>query len=643
MKKGFTVIELLAVIIILGIIALMSVPIIINIIEDSKKGAFKASVQNLFSAYETYELKNIFVMEENGKISIVDLPLTNKGNFISGKIYKEKSVVKVVDVSNGVYCANGTLETLQIIEGSCDILDTTPPVIENIVSEVTTNSITIYTTYKEEESFLEKHEYRIASFNEDIEEKKWENGDTLTGNLSTKIYTGLTLNTTYKIQVRLMNTSLENKESEIKEIIVTTDSIEKPVIKILTIEEYTTNKKVEIIYPTKEGFVYEYSFNNITWYPYENILTVEENGTLRARIYDGTNYIYADNLTISGIDKTEPIVTIKESIVDNKTVLTASVEPKSTISGYYYSWYKEGNILSKEITQTIISPEPGSYKVKVTTGAGKETESNEVKKRYMAQELLQNVSSVMDEDPNQNLRYVGKNPNNYVSFNNELWRIIGVFSGQAKLIRNDFYSEDIEWDKTEANGGHEDYGINDWSKATLQVELNEIYLQSIEETSKSYIDQEHEWNLGGTDTTSNHLQHQTRNNLYNDERNNVVFESHPTKWRGAIGLMYASDYGYATSSMDSCKEKPLSTWEWTENMECYNNNWISPSNEWTLTVSNDTQVNYYALFFSEKSVDYLDYGFVSTRFKVRPTLYLKMDVKIIGGVGTSSNPYLLGI
>ena len=111
---------------------------------------------------------------------------------------------------------------------------------------------------------------------------------------------------------------------------------------------------------------------------------------------------------------------------------------------------------------------------------------------------------------------------------------------------------------------------------------------------------------------------------------------------GAIGLMYASDYGYATSSTDSCKEKPLSVWHWTENMECYNNNWISPFNVWTLTVSNGTHINYLALFFSE-SGDYLDYGFVSTRFKVRPTLYLKMDVKIIGGVGTSSNPYLLGI
>ncbi len=510
MKRGFTVIELLAVIVILGIITLMSVPIIINIIEDSKKGAFKASVQNLFSAYETYDLKNIFEMEENEKISIVDLPLTNKGNFISGKVYREKNVIKVEDVNNGFYCASGTLENLQVIEGSCEVLDKTPPVIESITTDITTNSIKVYTTYKEEESFLVKHEYRIAPSNEYIEEKKWESGDSLTGNLSTKLFTGLTLNTTYKIQVRLINTSLENNESEIEEIIITTDSIEKPVIKLLTIEEYATSKEVEITYPTKEGFIYEYSFDNIEWYPYENTLTIEENGTLRARIYDGTNYVYAENLTISGIDKTEPIVTIKESIVDNKTVLTASVEPTTTISGYNYSWYKEGNILSKEITETITSPEPGSYKVKVTTGAGKETESSEVEKSYMAQELLQNVSGVMDEDPDKNIRYVGANPNNYVSFNNELWRMIGVFNGQAKLIRNDFYIEDIEWDKPEANGGHGDHGINDWSKATLQVELNETYLQSIGETSKSYIDQEHEWNLGGTDTTSYHLQHQTR-------------------------------------------------------------------------------------------------------------------------------------
>ena len=36
-----------------------------------------------------------------------------------------------------------------------------------------------------------------------------------------------------------------------------------------------------------------------------------------------------------------------------------------------------------------------------------------------------------------NYRYSGSNPNNYVKFNNELWRIIGVINGKVKIIRNE--------------------------------------------------------------------------------------------------------------------------------------------------------------------------------------------------------------
>ena len=45
-NKGFTLIELLAVIVILAIIALIATPIILNIINDAKKGAAKASINN---------------------------------------------------------------------------------------------------------------------------------------------------------------------------------------------------------------------------------------------------------------------------------------------------------------------------------------------------------------------------------------------------------------------------------------------------------------------------------------------------------------------------------------------------------------------------------------------------------------------
>ena len=52
-----------------------------------------------------------------------------------------------------------------------------------------------------------------------------------------------------------------------------------------------------------------------------------------------------------------------------------------------------------------------------------------------------------DNTADNNLRYVGANPNNYVSFNNELWRIIGVFNNiddgtgmtetRLKIVRNE--------------------------------------------------------------------------------------------------------------------------------------------------------------------------------------------------------------
>ena len=71
-------------------------------------------------------------------------------------------------------------------------------------------------------------------------------------------------------------------------------------------------------------------------------------------------------------------------------------------------------------------------------------------------------------------QYEGKNPNNYIWFNNELWRIIGVFdesshgqSGQnlVKIIRNESIGG-LVWDKS---------STNDWSTSSLKILLNENY------------------------------------------------------------------------------------------------------------------------------------------------------------------------
>ena len=59
----------------------------------------------------------------------------------------------------------------------------------------------------------------------------------------------------------------------------------------------------------------------------------------------------------------------------------------------------------------------------------------------------------IDNTKDQNVRYYGANPNNYVSFNNELWRIIGVFKDNVKLVRKDSLGN-LSWDTSESSVNH---------------------------------------------------------------------------------------------------------------------------------------------------------------------------------------------
>jgi len=75
MKKGFTLIELLAVIVILAIIAAIAIPIVINIISDTKKSSQEQSVEMYIKAVELSIASNVLNSSNNktsGKYDIID-------------------------------------------------------------------------------------------------------------------------------------------------------------------------------------------------------------------------------------------------------------------------------------------------------------------------------------------------------------------------------------------------------------------------------------------------------------------------------------------------------------------------------------------------------------------------------------------
>ncbi len=121
-KTGFTIIELLGVILLLGIISLITVPAVSNVIQESKQKAFKASAIYIFQAATMYIYDNNYYDMPAEGIEVTILDNIDPNPFISGYIFKNASgKYELAYVSDGKYCANGEKTRLVITKGTCDI------------------------------------------------------------------------------------------------------------------------------------------------------------------------------------------------------------------------------------------------------------------------------------------------------------------------------------------------------------------------------------------------------------------------------------------------------------------------------------------------------------------------------------------
>ena len=237
-------------------------------------------------------------------------------------------------------------------------------------------------------------------------------------------------------------------------------------------------------------------------------------------------------------------------------------------------------------------------------------------------------------------RYRGASPKNYVTFNNEVWRIIGIFptddgtgniENRIKIIRNESIG-DKYWNKTEVASTS---SYNNWTGATLKTELNTTYLNSLDITSQSMVGNA-KYYLGGYNKSD--IQ---KDVMYQYERkiagSSYYYGNNPNSWVGKLALMYASDYGYAAS--DSCTQTLVNY----NNATCKNNNWLFINNayQWLLPQFASYSVDVFFVF--PDGIVSKDHTVGGGENGVRPVLYLTSAVQITGGEGTSSSPYTLGL
>ncbi len=396
----------------------------------------------------------------------------------------------------------------------------------------------------------------------------------------------------------------------------------------------------------------------------------------------------------------------------------------------------------------------------VLTNLTKRTKCNVYFKKYTLVDKITDLAktdtvNLASDDPDNNVRYIGKNPSNYVYFNCsdynnqsdstcEKWRIIGAFNNVTKsdgtkenlvkIIRNDSLGS-YSWDYKASGVGtsvqnlennnqnkntvsflklrvldtqnNNNYnlkklaipevtkaaGSNDWTDSQLMMMLNPInYLKSSyinkndvildnngqeiyrrmgayyngtkgckpasiasgasfsctevdftstglkNDTTRNAIE-EVVWNLGGAVSPDGAL----TSNFFRYERGSYVYNRRPIIWTGKIGLMYPSDYGYATSGGTSkdrsaCQGRELFFWDMEGFSDCMDNDYLYDSN-WTMTPCADdanTMLNISVGGTADLTDVYISYA-------VRPTLFLKSSISMSKGTGTQNDPYRLKI
>ena len=270
----------------------------------------------------------------------------------------------------------------------------------------------------------------------------------------------------------------------------------------------------------------------------------------------------------------------------------------------------------------------------------------------LAYESIQNVYSnpptsrgtctytiLPDDSDDENLRYVGADPCNYIYFNNSNWRIVGIFNVDGekliKIVNPTAYSSSDRFHTSSTSG------YQYWTKNSLSNTLNSTFYQTLVTNGYGDFIKSVYWNVGSPGSNVS-----TPKTFYNAEAGTVSESS------VNIGLLNISDILYATSGptngdrTTSCLNVTVygygsSTWSRTGCISSSKivNDWLfSGNNEWTI----DALSNAYVFRMQSNGIPYQQ-SITGTTNSTRTVVYLKENIKIDSGDGSSNLPYRISL
>ena len=291
------------------------------------------------------------------------------------------------------------------------------------------------------------------------------------------------------------------------------------------------------------------------------------------------------------------------------------------------------------------------------------------KPKLFSEVIIADDISIFNDDYG-NIRYAGPNEevHNYIWFNCddydlatdnesastkcERWRIIGLMN-DTTIVNEETEEETpdqslvkIIRDDSIGNMQCDSAGTNNWNQSSIQVSLNGAYYngetlgngKGITSLTQGMIENT-KWYLSWYGDTG-----WTPEAAYKTERGTSVASETLITWNGKIALMYPSDYGYASTGDTEEKDRTAcltKTGLHDYYLGCYKQDWIfKTENQWTITPDPDGYQNA-ALFVASDGHTHYGYNAVTNNYSIRPTLYLKSNVKILDGNGTFEEPYII--